>query len=261
MKKIIATPKMGFACNKWCIAVLVSLCFMVFSVPVFSAEKTISLVTLNWEPYAGETLQNFGFCSEIVKKAFEKKGYAVTIEFKPWKRVLHETETGKYDALFLAYYSEERAKTYGMSDPFAESVLGFFKQKGKDIAYNGLEGLKDYTIGVTLGYVNTKEFDEADFLKKETSPTDEASLKKLAAGRVDLAVVDKYIGAHLMNTTFPEGKESLEFVSTPLALNPLHLCVSKAKEGWEEKLADFNEGLKMIKEDGTYAAILKANGF
>jgi polar amino acid transport system substrate-binding protein len=244
----------------WMVIIVFSI-FPIFCFPVYSGDKIISLATLKWEPYAGENLENYGFHSEIVNKAFEKAGYKVKIEFKPWKRVLKEVEIGKYDAFYCAYYTEERAKIYGFSDPYGDSVLGFFKKKDRDIRNDRLEDLAPYRISVTLGYANTKEFDAADYLKKDTSPTDEVSLKKLEAGRVDLALLDKYIGYHILNNSFAQGKSSLEFMDPPLALNKLYLCFSRAVDGWEQKLADFNNGLKLIREEGTYDKILKAHGF
>jgi len=240
---------------------IVTISFILFSSPCFSGENTISLVTLNWGPYADENLENYGFTSEIISKAFERAGYRVSIAFKPWKRALIETEDGKYDAVYCAYYTDERAKIYGLSEPYAESILGFFKRKDRDIRFATLPDLKPYKIGVTLGYANSDEFDKADYFKKETSPADEVSIKKLEAGRIDLATMDKYVGFHILNTTFKQGKEVIEFMEKPLVVNNLYVCFSRAVNGWEKKRADFNSGLVQIKKDGTYDKILKKHGF
>lgn len=241
--------------------VLLSVFFIMSYSSCFSEEKSISLVTLNWAPYADEKLENFGFTSEIISQAFERAGYKVTITFNPWKRALVDTERGEYDALYCAYYTEERAKTYGMSEPYAESILGFFKKKDKNIKFAALQDLKPYKIGITLGYANSEEFDSATYLDKDTAPSDESSIKKLVADRIVLSTMDKFVGLHILNTTVQEGKDTIEFMEKPLIVNKLYVCFSKAKPGWEKKLADFNSGLEQIKKDGTYEKILKKHGF
>ena len=41
----------------------------------------------------------------------------------------------------------------------------------------------------------------------------------------------------------------------------LYLCISKKAPDAEAKIKAFNDGLKIIKDNGTIDALLKANGF
>ena len=110
--------------------------------------RQVSLVTLEWPPYAGKRLQDYGFSSRIITDAFKRSGYAVTITFRPWNRAFYEVKFGKYDALYCAYHTGERATTYGISDPYGESVIGFFKQQDTVVHFQSLSDLKSYKIGV-----------------------------------------------------------------------------------------------------------------
>ncbi len=220
-------------------------------------NKEVSLATLNWAPYVGKKLENHGFTAEIVSEAFKRAGYQVEIKFMPWKRVLSQVKLGKFDAGFPAYYSEERAKLYAVSDSFIDGPLVFYKRKDKSISYKTLEDLKPYKIGIVRGYVNTPEFDSADFLQKKLANSDEANLKKLFKEKIDLTIIDQFTAAHILNTSFSQGKGALDFIAPPLQLKTLHVIFSKESKEYEARVAAFNQGLKAIIQDGTLKMIVE----
>jgi ABC-type amino acid transport substrate-binding protein len=222
---------------------------------------TVTIATLEWPPYVGEKLAGNGFTTEIVKTAFERAGYKVVVTFLPWARGLQETEDGAYDIIFPAYYSEERTQKYLFSEPFATSPVGFYKRKGEAIPYTKLEDLKPYRIGVVRGFVNTAEFDAASYLQKDVVDSDEQNLRKLVLNRIDLAVVDKFVAQSIFATTFPEGKEQLEFVEPPLDVKPLYIMASRKIPDGAKLIGDFNASLKQMTADGTIDQIMAKFGF
>lgn len=224
-----------------------------------AAAKTITIATLNWGPYVGEELRDKGFAAEIVREAFTRTGYEVKFVILPWKRALHETLRGKYDAVFPTYYSDLRAKKYIFSEPFAESVISFCIRNKSKITFNNLHDLKRYKIGIVLGFVNPPSIDAADFLQKETVLSDELNIKKLLAKRIDLAVIDKYVGMDLINK-LPGATGKLLFLEPPLEVKPMYLAFSRKTPNSEKNVKDFNAGLKMIVDDGTLMKIMKRFG-
>jgi len=228
---------------------------------ISSDEHIIRLATLDWPPYVGEVLPQYGFTTAIVSEAFKRAGYEVKVDFMPWTRVLQETEAGNYDAAYPEYYSEERVKTFFLSDPLASGPLGFYKRKADNITYTKLDDLKPYRIGVVLGYINTPEFDAADYLKKEATNSDEQNLRKLLLGRIDLVVIDKFVAQYLIKTSIPEAVGTLEFMEPPLLEQSLYVIFSRQVAGSEQKLQAFNAALKTMREDGTLERILKEYGF
>lgn len=230
--------------------------------PTASAdEDTIKLATLDWPPYVGDGLPQSGFTTAIVSEAFRRAGYKVKIDFMPWARVLQETEAGNYDAAYPEYYSDERTETFFLSDQFASGPLGFYKRKADNITYTKLEDLKQYHIGVVLGYINTAEFDAADYLQKETVNSDEQNIQKLLLGRIDLIVIDKFVAQYLIKTSIPEAADVLEFMEPPLLEQPLHVIFSRQVASSTQKLQEFNAALKTMREDGTLERILSESGF
>lgn len=228
---------------------------------VNASKKTINLATLNWPPYVKEKPENDGFIIEIVTEAFNKVGYKVKITFMPWKRVLKSVKEGKFDALFPSYYSEYRAKTYALSLPIGNGPIVIYKRVGEKISFSNLSDLKPYPIAVVRGYINTKEFDEADFLNKVESDNDISSLKMLYKGLVDLAVIDKYTAEYILTESLLEAKGKLESLANPLEEKPLYLGFSKKIPNYQKFLNDFNKGLNQISENGMIKKIMKKYGF
>jgi polar amino acid transport system substrate-binding protein len=226
-----------------------------------SNTNIIKLATLEWSPYVGESLPQYGFTTAIVSEAFKRAGYEVKVDFMPWTRVIKESGEGTYDAAFPEYYSEERAQEFLMSEPFTSGPLGFYKRKADKITYTKLEDLKPYRIGVVIGYINTPEFDAANYLKKDEANSDEQNIRKLLAGRIDLAVIDKYVAQQLIKTSIPEAAGALEFMEPPLQDQPLYVIFPRKTAGSEEKLKAFNAALKTMRDDGTLADILNEYGF
>ncbi len=242
---------------------IAAICLLVSTLllsPVLAAE-TVKLATLDWEPYIGQNLEGQGFVAAIIREAFKRSGYEVSFEFMPWARVVKMASEGQYDGYAPEYYSEEVKAHSVFSDAFPGGPLGFFAKKDKNITYSKLEDLAPLTIGVVRGYVNTAEFDAAAYLKKEEAADDLTNLKKLSKDRLDLVVIDKYVGAYLIQTEMPDQKDALCFVYPPLEEKELFVAFSKKAPGHEAKLKAFNEGLQQIKDDGTLQAIMTKYGF
>jgi len=225
-----------------------------------SAQKTVSLATTDWEPYVGRNLDAYGFVSEIIAEAFRRVGYEVQYAFMPPKRVMQQVEAGEDHAGYPAYYSDDRAERFYYSDPFADSAVGFYKRKDTEIPYKTLRDLAPFKIGVCLGFTYPREFNEADYLKKEVARNEVLNLRKLIEKRIGLFITDRAAAQAAISASVPEGKEVLEFMEPPLETRSLHLIFGKRKHHNEPLCGDFNAGLQMIIQDGTVENILKKHG-
>jgi polar amino acid transport system substrate-binding protein len=245
--------------NKWP-AYLAFVVAILWHVPA-RAQKTVTLATLDWPPYIGEELPEKGYVAQIAVKAFERAGYSVKIDFLPWNRAVDDTWHGSYDAYFPEYYSEEVQRRFFYSEPFPGGPVGFFKLKTTRLQFESLEDLKPYTIGVVRGYINSAEFDAANFLHKDVADNDLSNLKKLLLGRIDLAVIDKYVGFYLIKQNFPDKVGELEFLDPPLNVQDLYLCFPKNSDKSAELLKAFNAGLNKLREDHGLDRIISERGF
>ncbi len=247
--------------RRWWMATVLAALVTVFSFAPAQAGEKVRMATLDWEPYIGQSLRNQGFVAEIIRAAFFQAGIEVELDFLPWARAVKMAADGRYDGYGPEYMAEEVKRHSLFSDPFPGGPLGLFRKKGRNITYKTLDDLKPYRIGVVRGYVNTREFDAADFLTKEEAPDDLTNLKKLVKNRLDLVVADKYVGLYLAQRHLGQDAGMVEFVEPALEMKELYWCFSLKAPGHETRVRQFNEGLKKITADGSIRRIMKAHGF
>jgi polar amino acid transport system substrate-binding protein len=236
--------------NKRFLILVFLLAALSVSIPLF-ADNTLTLATLDWQPYAGSTLQDRGASVAVATAAFKAMGYDLKVEFYPWERTVAKAKTDPAIAgYFPEYYSDDGAQAFTFSDPMGEGPLGFAESKDDPVKWTQLSDLKGVPIGVVEGYVNTAEFDSMvaqKALKADAVEDDKSNLAKLINKRIRLAVIDKYVMAYLLQTdpALASGRNKLQFNSKILESKKLYVCFKKGPEG--KKMADvFNQGLKKI---------------
>lgn len=224
-------------------------------------SRKIVLASSEYPPYFGQNLPNFGGISEIVVEAYRRVGYEVEIQFYPWIRALQMVKEGKCDGMFALWRTPEREQWLAFSDPLPANTLGFFKRKADTIVFTRMEDLKSYQIGTVRGYANPVAFEAATYLKRQEVSADVQNLRKLAAHRIDLALIDKALAYYLLRTALPEAQEQLVWLEPPVQVLPQHLVISKQAAEFQRKMDDFNNGLSRITRDGLVNAIRARHGF
>ncbi len=233
--------------------------------PVFAAEQkqleTLSVVTLNWEPFYAESLPDGGLVSDIVRASFKHSGYDITIKFIPWDRALDSSAKAKADVLMGLWFAEERTKIYHFSEPFLANRLVFVKAAGDDFEFNGIESLHGKKVGTIRKYVYLKSFLDDPQIEKIPVSGLAANLKKVAKGRVDLTLDDEIVIKDLINRELPQLKDKLSFTRNALEEKPLYIASSLQHPHGKQIISAFNKGLAQIRADGTYENLLKKHGF
>ena len=188
----------------------------------------------------------------MAKAAFAAMGYRLEVDFYPWSRTvrLAKDTQGKYLGYFPEYYSADIAEEFIFSDPMGSGPLGFVESTQNPIEWRTLLDLSGYQIGVVQDYVNTTEFDRLvaeGQLQVHPVIADLLNVKKVAAGRIDLAVIDRHVLNYLLRSDPALGKvaHKVQFNRRTLEEKLLYLCFQNTPEGAE--LAEiFNQGLKKI---------------
>ncbi|OZG70961.1 ABC transporter [Hahella sp. CCB-MM4] len=241
------------------VKLLTALVFTCFS--IFTQAETVKLTSLDWPPYTGKGLKDNGASVAVAKAAFEAVGHTLVVEFYPWKRAVNLAKDDPgYDGYFPEYYAEELKQDFILSAPMGSGPLGFAELKDKPVSWNSIDELVKFRIGVVSGYVNTASFDDMvaqGKIKASEASDDSKNLLKLAAGRVDMAVVDKNVLTYLLSSD-PQLKpvaSKIQFNSHLLEDKSLYICFKKGPKG--EKLAkEFNEGLGKIDIEGIMSSYL-----
>jgi len=71
---------------------------VIFLMSYNSYAEEITVVSGEWEPFAGEKLKNLGFINDVFKEAMKLESIEVKFDFRPWKRAEVQTSKGKYVA-------------------------------------------------------------------------------------------------------------------------------------------------------------------
>jgi polar amino acid transport system substrate-binding protein len=225
---------------------------------VAAGEKLV-VASCNFEPYFGESLKDGGPLVRLTRMALEKAGYEVEVKFLPWARVLKEGEAGKIDVIFGMWRSPEREGWVAFSEPLVDNEVGLYRRHGAAPTFTTLAELKGagVPVGSVRGYVNPAAVQSSGVTLDESSD-DEANVKKLLAGRIQVALVDKGIGAYIA-TRLGKGQD-LEWVTTLERKPLLDAVVKTSGKDWKKILADLNRELAALKAKGATAPILKEGG-
>ena len=169
------------------------------------APKSISITTLNWAPYIGETICKQGWVQQLTIALLASRGYEITSSFFPWARTIMRAETGAADILYPEYFIEPGAPSdvykgtnrldhLALSRKIPGGPIAFMKRKGEEDRFKGdLFNLKNEKIGVVRGYQNTPEFDalmDTGFFDISLAVDDLMNAKKLVNHRVNLIIGD-----------------------------------------------------------------------
>ena len=225
------------------------------SMSAFAQDKVIKLTSLEWPPYSGEQVDQQGASVAVVRAAAEAMGYKLEVKFFPWSRAVAMAQDPKsgFHGYFPEYYSADVAKSFVLSDPIGSGPLGFVENVSSPVTWSTLGDLKGVTIGTVRDYVNTEEFDAkaaSGELKVDPVVDDLTNIKKVAAGRIPLAVIDKNVLAYLLATeaSLASAKDKVKFNDRPLEDKKLYVAFQRSPQG-EEAARVINEGLKKIDVD------------
>ncbi len=232
-----------------------------FSIQGYASENEIFLTSAEYPPYYGEKLENNGVITVIIREALKRAGYELKVIFFPWARAEMMAKNGDSDGMFPPWHTKEREQWFIFSNQIPiPNAIGFYKQKDKKIIFKTYQDLKPYRIGSVLGYAYPKDFLEAK-LRINKNYTDERLIEGLVQEKIDLAIIDKLQAEYLLHTNFADQSDKFEFMEPPIEVKNQYLVISRKTKNAQKKINDFNHGLKMLINDGTFKKILEQYRF
>jgi polar amino acid transport system substrate-binding protein len=220
-------------------------------------EKKIVISGTEWEPYNGKDLLNQGFYTEISRSAFESVGYEVKIVLQPWKRVFEKTKKGEFHALMGASYTKERTDFFAYPDYAWENKVHFFARTGHSFKYEAIESLCPSKLGILRGSFYVKIFEKYPCLKQDLASSVKININKLISGRMDLLIDSADSFNFIINKYFKNDTDKVTAIQPPYQIDKIYTVFSKRNSGYKMLIADFDRGIKLIKNNGTYDQILK----
>jgi polar amino acid transport system substrate-binding protein len=225
-------------------------CLLSVYMVIFAGTKTIKMGVFEWDPYVSVNEEGHGLLSEVIVAALERVGYSVSIEKLPFGRIMKSLENGGIDIAPGISRNDEREKYLNFTSPLYDLHMGFVTKKGR-MNYNSIADLRNYKGGIMIGTFWAKELDAAG-VKYEEVREQAQNIKKLAFDRIDFACMPKEIAFHLIKAL---GEDTGDYDFWLYKTEGQPAGISK-KTSYLELRDDFEKGLDLIKNDGTYDKIV-----
>jgi polar amino acid transport system substrate-binding protein len=217
---------------------------------------TLRLVATEFPPYTSAGLPDGGIAVAMTQAAFKRAGLDSEVHYRPWARVMVEAERGEWDAVIGVWHSAERERFLAFPKPLGiTNRIGFMARAGTAIKVDKLNELSGVTVGVVRGYANPPAFDQTR-LRREEAVDDLTNLRKLKAGHIDLALVDKGVAFHLLQTELREVARAFTWLEPAVADLPLYTALARRNPKAPALLDAFNKGLAELQSSGELARLL-----
>jgi polar amino acid transport system substrate-binding protein len=203
-------------------------------------------------PYQFKTEQGFsGMDLELITAAFAFSGNQLELILKVWPKIEKDYDDGLVRILFQVQPTEERMRSNLFSEELRKAVTEIITSS-EDEQPRSLEPFyTDLYLAVLEGYSYGDAIDAIPEDRKHRYPTQESLLGAVVDGTEAYGVFDRGVRLYLQKDLGIEGV-------TPLAgmdfLRPLAVMFST---GDTELRDTFDAGLKAIRNDGTYDAIIQ----
>ena len=203
----------------------------------------------NYPPY--EYLEDGiprGFNVDIMQALAKEMHLAIEIHLDDWDTVRHRLESGEIHMLMGMYFSSEREKLVDFSTPHIMVTNAIFVPQ--DSSIRTLEDLSGKEILVQNGDI-MHDYVLEEKISSRIFPVENPilALRELAVGHHDAALLARLQGLQIIRD---QGITNLREI--PVEIHPRKYCIALAK-GQEDLLGKIDDGLRILKENGTYDAI------
>lgn len=189
-----------------------------------------------------------GFNIEIMYAVTNAVGLKVNHSSDKWEVLREDIENGKVNMLTGMFQSEERESTVDFSTPFLTLSHSIFVREGSDITgLNDARGKKILVQKRDITWDYLVENNITDLIIEVENKED--ALLLLATGQYDAALLSRVNAYYLMNK---HDIDNVKEVGREVFKGNFCFAVP---DGDTDLLIQINEGLAIIKENGTYKSI------
>ncbi|MDH4560520.1 transporter substrate-binding domain-containing protein [Pseudomonas sp. BN411] len=207
-----------------------------------------------------------GIFVELAREIFGEAGIKVEYRVVNWARAVHDTRSGRLDALIGAGMQDAPDFIFTPSAP-GVSRMCFYVAPGSQWRYRGLESLAGVRLGSINSYSYGQELDTYIRIKRndpaqvQVVSGDQAldmNVEKVLLGRIDATIENAWVMDALLASTGQQGKLVKAGCRTPDV--PIYLAFSPALKASARHAAVFEAGLKRLRESGRMNALLQRYG-
>lgn len=226
------------------------------------AQQIVRIGTGDWAPYVDQRRADGGALGRLVSAVFAEAGYRVEYLFYPWDRNVLMLQQGELDAI-MPYSCTPKRLEYGVcSEPLVQGEIVLFHRKDLSFDWRGLDDLRPFRIGTTLGYSYGPQFDaalQAGSLQVLQNSKEDTNFRLLELGRIDLHPQDRAVGYSMLRQRFSAAElASITHHSRQLNTEPLRLLFRKDDPASLAVMRQFNASLRRFAERGELQDLQRA---
>ena len=189
-----------------------------------------------------------GFNIDLIRVVIAKTDLELQFLPLPWEEALRALQEGRVDAVGGMKYDAERAHYFDFSEEYLISSLAIFVARDNSIIVE-LSDLENRRIAVQKDDIAYQKLKNR-VLELTATVSQEEAIKLLLAGKVDAVVGNRMAGQYIVQRL--GAMERVKSVGG--FINPERYGFA-VRRGNEELLAKFNEGLRKVKNDGSFDQI------
>ncbi|BAU27282.1 amino acid ABC transporter substrate-binding protein (PAAT family) [Aneurinibacillus soli] len=224
--------------------------------PAADSKKIVAVTHAQFPPfeYMSPDGKPEGFDVDVIKAIGKEVGLDVDVQDASFDGAQEQVKSGKAQIAIAAItINDKRKKQYAFSDPYFEAKQLIMVPEGSPV--KSLKDVKDKRVGVQLsttgaliaegvlgkGNVNLKQFDDLP-----------SAMDDLYNKRIDVVIGDNVPMLTQMKKTNKPGFITIEDPSMPKENYGIMM-----NQNDKAFVAKINEGLKKIKQNGTYSELYK----
>ncbi|MCK9394919.1 MAG: transporter substrate-binding domain-containing protein [Methylobacter sp.] len=173
-------------------------------------------------PFWSALLPENGVGGSILQLVSTAADVQYSIEYLPVKRFRQNLATyivGDPDILI----NQKRRAIFPIG--LFHAAFFYYKPHHDVIEFNGLRGMRGYTLGVLRGTLEDKDYFARNGIAVEESDSVESLLRKLKKGRIDFCVVVAGAGRYTIKQQFPEEQDNFVQVVIPNSVRPIAIMI------------------------------------
>lgn len=229
--------------------------------------ETLVIAADVWCPInCAQDAERRGIFVELAEQIFAEHGIRVEYRAINWARALHETRSGRIDAVVGAGVSDAPDFLFGDTHT-GISHSCFYTRPEQAWRYQGVDSLRSVTLGAINGYAYGEEVDryirahDLGQQRVQLVSGDHAlaiNVDKVLLGRIDATLENTWVMEAFLAQAGTVG--ALVPVGCLQARSPIYLAFSPVLASSARYLALYQDGLRRFREDGRYERIVQRYG-
>lgn len=224
------------------------------SIPgLFSQDSTVTMAYSLIPPYSERNLPGQGLLIALNRAAYDSVGWTLKLREVPAARVFMEAKEGLVDGFFMGSEGST-AQGFLWSRSVLESEIVVAVREDSPHRSSRRDILINLRLGIVRGYGLESAYPDFSF---ETAVDPLGNFRKLLAGRVDGIMEERFSLTYLIRKEGSPEAFRVRILVPPLRkMNFVSGFTLKDPRAGEKRDA-LNRGLEIIRENGTFAQILK----